>query len=384
MSMILFPIILMPLMSFGMIKFISSRSEKLKEEKSVVIWISENSPDKLLDMISSESGIDLLSSSLDSTIALEMLREKDVDAVVFVPVDFYSRLEIYISGESDSKPGDIKLFSDNTRQKSQFAASKIINIIDGFRSDLVAYNLSQRGLPEDIVKPFFIIPKNIASPEDMGRFFAGSFLPYIVILMALTGAMYPAIDLTAGEKERGTLETLLVSGVARMDIVLGKFLTVFTSSLVTATLAVVSLAATGAGLIGMSPEQTSKLNFSIEPVGIMLMILAMIPLGAIFSSLLMTISLFAKSYREAQSYISPLMIVVIMPAMVSFIPDMVLSKKMALIPIINVSMLMKEALVGSFDLTSLLVTMAVNLILAAGGLFLILKMFQRESVLFRI
>ena len=213
---------------------------------------------------------------------------------------------------------------------------------------------------------------------------AGSFLPYIVILMALTGAMYPAIDLTAGEKERGTLETLLVSSVNRIDIVLGKFLTVFTASIVTATLAVGSMAVTGMGLLGTASEVASEFNFSIEPLGVFLMVMAMVPLGAIFASLLMTLSLFAKSYREAQSYITPLMFVVIIPAMASLMPDTELNKELAFVPVLNVSMMMKDALMGNIDPGSLVMTMVVNLVLAACGLLLVLRMFQRESVLFRI
>jgi len=137
-------------------------------------------------------------------------------------------------------------------------------------------------------------------------------------------------------------------------------------------------------LFGMSPEQTQVINFNVEPVGVIFMVAAMIPLGAIFASLLMTLSLFAKSYREAQSYISPLMIVVILPAMASLMPDTELSKELALVPVLNVSMMMKDAMQGAIDPVTAGVTMAVNLFLAAVGLALVLRMFRRESVLFRI
>ena len=383
-SMILFPILLIPVMSVGMAKFMHSRIEKIKTERSTVVWISDIESDILLEKVSAIDGISVLSDPIDSTLAIEMLREKDIDAVVVIPHGFYSTLDQYLSGDSGIKPSDVGLYSDETRQKSQFAANKVSNVIVQYRTELVADQMNERGLPPGLVKPFLVMTWNIASAEDMGRFLAGSILPYIVILMALTGAMYPAIDLTAGEKERGTLETLLVSGVSRLDIVIGKFLTVFTASIVTASLAVGSMAATGAGLVGIMPEISDKLNFSIEPLGVVLMIIAMIPLGAIFSSLLMTLSLFAKSYKEAQSYISPLMIIVIIPAMASIMPDTELSREAALIPVLNVSVMMKDALVGSFDPVSIISTMAVNLILAAGGLFLVLKMFQRESVLFRM
>lgn len=382
-SMILFPIILMPLMTIGISKFMLSRIEKIREQSSIVAWVSSEESDSLFDRLNSIEGIEILPLQSDSTLALDLLTEKDIDAVVYIPDGFYKTFDAFLSSESADQPPNILLFSDNTREKSQFARAKVSNAIDDYRTDMVTRNLSERGVAPGIVKPFLVVNQNIASPEKMGRFFAGSFLPYIVILMALVGAMYPAIDLTAGEKERGTLETLLVSGVSRIDIVVGKFLTVFTASIVTTALAVGSLAATGAGLLGMTAEQTQRLNFTIEPVGVLLMVVAMIPLGAIFASLLMTLSLFAKSYREAQSYISPLMIVVILPAMASLMPDTELSRELALVPILNVSMMMKDALTGSVEIGSLLVTLTVNLVLAVCGLILVLKMFQRESVLFR-
>lgn len=383
-SMILFPILLMPVMSIGIIKFTYSRIEKIRKEVSVVAWVSSGDSDELQAKVGAVDGVDVLAGITDSTLALDMLREKDVDAVVIVPVGFYDLLEAYLSDETEVPPRDILLYSDDTRQKSQFTAQKVSSVIVDYRSELVEDHLSDRGLPPGWMQPFAFIRRNVASAEEMGRLLAGSFLPYIVILMALMGAMYPAIDLTAGEKERGTLETLLVSGVSRVDIVIGKFLTVFTASIVTTVLAISSLAATAAGLFGMSPEQTQVINFNVEPVGVIFMVAAMIPLGAIFASLLMTLSLFAKSYREAQSYISPLMIVVILPAMASLMPDTELSKELALVPVLNVSMMMKDAMQGAIDPVTAGVTMAVNLFLAAVGLALVLRMFRRESVLFRI
>jgi sodium transport system permease protein len=382
-SMILFPLILMPLMTIGMTKFMVSRMEKIKAERSVIVWIADEAGDFIKSKIEIQESIDVISSINDTTLAFEMLREKDIDAVVYIPDDFFPKLDLFLTSTNTELPPNVLIYSDNTREKCRFTSRTLTDIITEFRADIVTVALKERNLPPELVRPFWVINQNTASAEDMGRSFAGSFLPYIVILMALIGAMYPAIDLTAGEKERGTLETLLVSGVSRVDIVMGKFLTVFTTSIVTTALAVGSLAASGAGLIGISPEQSQQLHFSIEPIGVILMILAMIPLGAIFASLMMTLSLFARSYREAQSYISPLMIVIILPAMASLMPDTQLNKELAFVPVLNVSMMMKEALTGSFEVVTVVVTMAVNLLLAVIGLIIVLQMFQRESVLFR-
>ena len=136
--------------------------------------------------------------------------------------------------------------------------------------------------------------------------------------------------------------------------------------------------------MGVSQEFSQQMQFNVTPLGVVLMIVTLIPLGAAFSALLMTLSLFAKSYKEAQSYISPLMILVIVPAMYSMMPDTELSKSSAFIPVVNASMLMKGALMGTFDIGLFAMTMAVNLAFAGLCLYLVLRMFRRESVLFKI
>ncbi len=92
------------------------------------------------------------------------------------------------------------------------------------RERTVAARLQERALPASLVKPFDFKRENVAPPEKVGGNLLGGIVPYIIIILCFTGAMYPAMDLTAGEKERGTMETLLCSPVARVNLVLGKFL----------------------------------------------------------------------------------------------------------------------------------------------------------------
>lgn len=383
-SMILVPILLMPIMSIGVAKFMHSHIKKIQEERSIVAWIAPASMESLKRELETADGIDLLFEVADTAIAIDLVRGKDIDALVYIPDDFEESLRSVIGGAEEAEPPKVYMYLDETRERSQFAMRKVTAVVDNYRSNIIINSLNERGLSPNLMKPFWMMRTNIASAEDMGNMIAGMILPYIIILMALTGAMYPAVDLTAGEKERGTLETLLVSGVSRVDIVLGKFLTVFTASLVTAVLSIGSMAAMGMGLIGTTTEIANELNFNVQPGSVLLIIAAMIPLGAIFSALLMTLALFAKSYKEAQSYISPLMILVILPAMASLVPEVEFNVHMAMIPVLNVSLFMKEALRGSIETIPLIVTLIVNFAFAILCLFLVFRMFKRESVLFRI
>ncbi len=383
-SMVLFPILLIPLLYLGLGAVMQSRMASLKEKRSVIAWFAPVETQDIRQLIEASDQIDLITDLPDTAVAMDMLRQKDIDAVVQVPDDFKMKLSGVIAGNESIGIPEINIFLDETRQTSEFAAGKLRTIISSYRENLVSTELSERGMRPELVRPFLMMSRNIASPEQMGRFATGFILPYMVIIMVLTGAMYPAIDLTAGEKERGTLETLLVSGVSRVDIVFGKFLTVLTASLVTAVLAIASLSFTFSQGIKMFEEVASKISLSIDTSVILVLLMTIFPLAIIFSSLLMVLALFAKSYREAQSYVSPLMFLVIVPAMASIVPDVELTYKMALIPVLNVSLLLKQGLAGTMDGGILAFTMFVNLTLAAFCLYLVTRMFRRESVLFRI
>ncbi|MFQ5907151.1 MAG: ABC transporter permease, partial [bacterium] len=212
---------------------------------------------------------------------------------------------------------------------------------------------------------------------------AGMFLPYLILILALTGAMYPAIDLTAGEKERGTLETLLLSSASRFELVMGKFLAVLTASFVTAVLASVSMLATLKGGFGTLARVGEEVSLAVSPLSLLIIFLMMIPVCCFFSAVLISISLFAKSYKEATSYLSPLLTLLIIPAVVSIMPGTEMSPRISLIPILNTSLAFKDLLKGTVKWQYLVTVFLVNVVLACVALWRAVKLFNRESVLFR-
>jgi sodium transport system permease protein len=203
--------------------------------------------------------------------------------------------------------------------------------------------------------------------------------------MCMTGAMYPAMDLTAGEKERGTMETILSSPISRTHLVLGKFLLVLTASLATATLSVLSMGLSFTVLSRLIPVQGVAEGVPILPIHIktVLAVFAIaVPIGVLFSATLITISLFAKSFKEAQSYLTPMTFVVLIPAVAAVLPGVELTPKLALIPILNVSLLCKELVTGTYHWNYIALIFLSTCVYAGAALFLAVKMFQRESVLF--
>jgi sodium transport system permease protein len=158
-----------------------------------------------------------------------------------------------------------------------------------------------------------------------------------------------------------------------------------TASFATAILAIISMTITLSQGSAMLPESSeSAIDFALTlPVVIELLIL-MIPLTMMFSALLMALALFARSYREAQSYISPLMILVIVPAMVSYLPGIEPDFDLALIPVVNVALMLKTTMTGDFDVGLVAVTFLASLVYASGAIWVAFRQFQRESVLFRV
>jgi sodium transport system permease protein len=218
--------------------------------------------------------------------------------------------------------------------------------------------------------------------EQMGALFGG-FLPYILLMVCLMAAMYPAIDTAAGEKERGTLETLLLAPVPRTAIVLAKFLVLFTIGLTSALLMVVSL---GLLLFFFGHAIEGNLALMLHAIGVAdlaMVALMLVPTAAIFASILLAISVYAKSYKEAAGLISPLIIVTILPVIVALLPGVEMNWMWAMVPLTNVSLAMKELVKGTMDYRMFSVILLSTTLTAGALLALCRWWFNREQVLFR-
>jgi sodium transport system permease protein len=193
------------------------------------------------------------------------------------------------------------------------------------------------------------------------------------------------MDLTAGEKERGTMETILSSPIDRTHLVFGKFLVVLTASLATATLSVISMGGSFAILSQFAREQSMGEGFpmlTMHAKTVFAVFVMTLPVAVLFSAVLMTISLFAKTFKEAQSYLTPMTFIVIVPAIAAVLPGIELTSKLALVPILNVSLLCKELVTGTYHWNYIALIFFCTCLYAGIALFLAVKMFQRESVLF--
>ncbi len=372
-STILVPIILFPVLMFGMSAVVVTMMRKTEAEATKIAVVGEEFAVSFLSTLL--EGDDF--QKVDAEDFESALKEKEIHAALKFPSDFEQKLT---SGQSSQAT----IYYDGAEIRSSIAEGKLRGKLKEYRDSLVAERLRDRDVEESVLHPIDIIAENLASKEKMGGFMLGMFLPYMVVILAMVGAMYPAIDLTAGEKERGTLETILVTPVSRLDIATGKFLTVMTASVITIILATASMSVTlSAGLGHMGEFASEQMSFSVKPLAVILLLLLMLPLAAMFSSALLSVALFAKSYKEAQSYVSPLMFVVILPAMVSFIPGIELNWALAFVPIVNVSLAIREVLLGTFHWEQIILIFVSAIVYASFSIFVTKRLFEKEGVLFR-
>ncbi len=270
--------------------------------------------------------------------------------------------------------------------RSQVAVRAVQKILRDYRDQLIEMRLMESGLTKELLQPFASHEENVAPPEKVGGNVIGGLFPYLIIFLCFMGALAPAIDLTAGEKERGTIETILASPVSRLDLVLGKFLMVFTASIVTAVVSLTSFALTITlpFLAARDIAKKSQIPFDISVTGVAAVVLMMLPLAVMFAAGLMTIALWSKTTKEAHSYASPLMLVVLMPAMAAMVPGFDLNAKLALVPVLNVSLVSKEVLTGNYPWLLMGLVFASSCAYATAALSLAVAAFKHESVLFRV
>ena len=377
-SMVAVPLLLMPLLTIGVgAVLVRQVGQAMEEVPRVMILGGQDSPNIRAELEKLKA-VRIVPEKPDYA---EEISNKQIRAAVEIPGGFDSKLA---AGDAMT----VKIYMYEGEMKSGFGADRLQKFFRDLRDRTFKESLQARQLPESLIRPFDIRQQNVAPAEKVGGAVLGGIVPYFVILLCLTGAMYPAMDLTAGEKERGTIETILCSPVSRTHLVLGKFLMVLTASIATAVLSLASMSASfGLGkklLLGVAHGAAdSAMQITISAKGIASIFFVVLPLAVFFSAALLAISLFAKSFKEAQSYLSPLMIIVVLPAVAALLPGVELNTALALVPVLNTSLVSKEIMTGTYHWNFIALIFVSSSVYAAIALAIAVKLFQREDVLFR-
>lgn len=312
-----------------------------------------------------------------------LLEDKTVDLLVEAPADFYSRLELSEVQGGPERPV-LKLTERPDDDRSRQARQRFNVLLGAWKADLKQTRLARMNLPSTFDDPFQVEQParstSTAVPENLFGLMIRIF-PFMLVMWSLAGALYPAVDLCAGEKERGTMETLLITPAAREEIVLGKFLTIWVFSAGSALLNLLSMGIT-TWKFGAQILQGSL------PVGALLWsVVLSLPLSALFSAVSLAIGAYARSSKEGQYYLMPLFLVTMPLIFLTLAPGVELNPFYSLVPVTGVALLMQRLMTAtSIAQVPWLYFFPVLLPIALYSWLALrwaIEQFKREEVLFR-
>ncbi len=364
------PVVLYPLMIVGFTQLSVFMVGRMEKETFPVAFENPEAAPELMKMFEADTQLSIESPADPDSALLA----GDIYLHVVIPDGFED-------GIASGVPESLVIKYNGAEERSEMVRSHISNILSDFERGIVAQRVMAGGLDSSVTNPVIENYSNVATKEKMGGMVFGRILAMILVLMVISGAYYSSIDMVAGEKERGTLETLLVSPVGRMEIVFGKYLTVLVLALVNALMNLASMGLTmNIGLKAMG-DQLGGMSFSLAPGTLVLILIELIPLSALFSALFLAVSSFAKSYKEAQGYLTPFFIVAELPVMAALLPGFELTTATAFIPILNVALLIKKLMVGSVGIVNFAIVWLSMLLYAAAALRWAASILSNEETL---
>jgi len=372
--MVVVPLLLIPVLLGTVFKITKSMAEKASEKQlKVQIYGQEYAPDLYQAF-----------ADMDKVIILDQIPTDSIQS--YIQQEF---LDVAIHVDSDYKVNIAK--NGQAKIRIQFKGTdsfgitkdRINGVLKKFENQIVSERMDRLNLKPEVVRAYNINYEDVASRQEKFGKIAGGWFPYVFIIFGFMGAMYPALDLGAGEKERGTLETILSSPASRLDIVLGKFLVVLLAAFLTAFLALGGMAVGIQQIPDIPPEVLIVINEVLNPKTIGLIMTLVLPVAAFFSAMLLGLSIYARSFKEAQSIVAPLNIVIIFPAVIGTLPGMELNAITSLIPVLNVSLASKDIIAGVIN-PLYMAEVYMSLFGFAGlAIFWCVKMFNWEKTIFR-
>lgn len=306
---------------------------------------------------------------------MDALKQGALDAVVVAQEDPNRSME---NGGS----ANVEVCFDGTEFPSLEAMRRVRDCLEGAAEQLRKARLNNAGLPVTFFDPIVTKTLDTAPSEKATGTLMGLLLPMLMVIMVSLGAFYPAIDLTAGEKERGTFETLLSTPASKSEIVFGKFATVFVLAMTSGLLNLGSMSLTMLFVINEMGDMFPKLPFSTHLPMRALFVSAgvMVPLALLISAVTMSAAVLARSFKEAQNYLTPVMLIVMLPAMVGVMPGVDLGPVTQFMPIVNVVLLFKALMIGKAGLEAAFGVFLSTSVFAMLALLLASWLFQREEV----
>lgn len=370
-TMIVIPVLIFPVL-LTVFSTVSQSFTKEAMEKSLKIGIPENTQDNpVVEYLNNTplGNIEVIELK-DTSNYTQLIRDDSIQIGLSFEDDFITK---FIGNET----AEMKVHINATDMAMK---SRIDGMFSQYRELWRKDRLERLEINPESIEPVNYSYADISSDKEKLGKIAGGILPYIFIAFCFIGCMYPAIDLFTGEKERGTIETILSTPVKRWQLLFGKMAVVVLSGLLAATLALVGLFV---AIEFMNLVQDEKLLEVIRSIlsgkFILMMYALLIPLTIFFAGLMIPVAVYAKSFKEAQSIITPLNFIVVIPAIAGFFPGVELDYTTAFIPIVNIVLATKDIIAGTIDPVLLMISFSSLVLLAVISVLISHRQYGKES-----
>jgi sodium transport system permease protein len=370
--MLVIPVLIFPII-LNVFVSVSASFTKEAAEKTVYIGYVGNDENYLVEKLEAlppSYGKKELIKYSDTSIMKADVQSDSLQFALKIDPQFDAKME-------KREPANVEVYYNASEMGMKERAERYLETIEEIALQERYLDMS---LKQSELQPLTIKYDNVASEKEVLGKLAGGILPYIFIAFGFIGCMYPAIDLFTGEKERGTLETLLTTPVQRWQILFGKMGVVVLSGLLAASCALLGLFFSIEVLNIVEEPQLLEIIHSILTAEFVVMLYGLlIPLTIFFAGVMVPVAVYAKSFKEAQSIITPLNIIMVLPAMVGFFPGVELNTITAAIPVVNVVLATKELIAGTLDWGLLGISFAVMITLAIVAVVVSYRRFDKET-----
>lgn len=324
-----------------------------------------------------------------------LMAEAGIQVLIVVPEGFARNLETVNRRLAERDTGDLPeypgliVLRNSADEKSRIAYDRTKEVLIKWERAVLMDRLGRAKLPEHVATPISTTYLEVAEESQISASVWSKLFPALLVIMAVTGAFYPAVDVAAGEKERGTMETLLICPASRAEIVVGKFLTIMAFSISTALLNLLSMALTGKYMMSMIGTEGTAMAEGLSapsPSAVLWVVLLLIPLAALFSALSLALATFARSSKEGQYYLTPLLMVTIGLTVFCLSPTVSLEPFYSMMPLVGPTLLLKELLSptgGADALVYAFPVLATSFAYSVLALWWAIEQFSREDILFR-
>ena len=335
----------------------------------------------------------LLIDDLNDSDRLSITKEGSLEAVINAVTFDESEIglvfdDAFVNDLTSNNSAQLTIYSKDIDTFSQ-AKSIVSNIVDDYEESIRNNRLELLNLDENYVNPITINEEDLTTEEESAGSIFGALLALFFVMYVISGSMYPAIDLGAGEKERGTMETLISTNISSVDIIIGKMLSVTSSAILTATFSMLGFAIPILVIFLFYADSVNEYLFGllsaiVNPVALIGVFVLIIPLSVFMGAFLLAISVYAKTPKEAGLLLGNVLIVFIIPCYVPLInPGLELDFVGALIPCYNLALITNNLIAGTVDWFLYSVALLSTIVYCIVAIYITYIMFDDENVIFR-